>query len=346
MPTDSSRLALGCHWAGWVAPTVSTDGCRRDHVPVDASHNACQPQAEPTIWRRDRFDAKRSDIVRDMAKHFHGADVTLSRAVEMLDLVQADKLRCRQLLHGIIEQMWLEVGNCCGLRVLERGGIQRPLASRGDLRQALKAVTPPLKLHMLLHFVFNYVRDALYPATLMVTHQLAVEQAALILLNVRFATSDLGGAPSKTCLAKLYGEIYNDRKQRLVKAVLEPGYSVVVEHKNLPKPKSWKRNKHICFLYRKAFAGQPEHTTEVCCASLVRTVSAHHSPMRTPVGPPELSRVLQLEGRCRAGIAVVNDRGADPRHGAGTATRRARPGHCVPVGASCPCVRCRRGKCP
>ena len=52
MPTDSSRLALGCHWAGWVAPTVSTDGCRWDHVPVDASHNACHPQAEPTIWRR------------------------------------------------------------------------------------------------------------------------------------------------------------------------------------------------------------------------------------------------------------------------------------------------------
>jgi hypothetical protein len=111
--------------------------------------------------------------------------------------------------------------------------------------------------------LFNYVRDALYPATLMVTHQWAVKQATLVWLQVRFLVGPPGIQQPKTCLAKLYGEIYNDRKQRLVKAVLEAGYSVVVEHKDIPKPKSWKRNKHTFFLYHKRFVGHASETTEV-----------------------------------------------------------------------------------
>jgi hypothetical protein len=75
-----------------------------------------------------------------------------------------------------------------------------PLGESGDLRQTLKAAIPPAKLHMMLHFLFNYVRDALYPATLMVTHPWAVEQATLVWLQARFmapprhpATKDVSG---------------------------------------------------------------------------------------------------------------------------------------------------------
>jgi hypothetical protein len=198
-----------------------------------------------------------------MDKHFSVEQVSQSAKEDMLGVIQADKAQCRKLIDAIIERMWIELGNCCGLRVQGSSGLPRPLASRGDLRQTLKAVTPPAKLHMLLHFLFNYVRDALYPATLMVTHQWAVEQATLVRLQVRFLVGPPGIPQPKTCLAKLYGEIYNDRKQRLVKAVLEPGYSVVVEHKDVPKPKSWKRNKHTFFLYRKRFAGHASETTKV-----------------------------------------------------------------------------------
>jgi hypothetical protein len=73
-----------------------------------------------------------------------------------------------------------------------------------------------------------------------------------------------GPQQPKPCLAKLYGEIYNDWKPRLVKAVVEPGYSVVVEHKAIPKSKLWKRNKHTFFVYRQRFVGHPSETTEVC----------------------------------------------------------------------------------
>jgi hypothetical protein len=61
----------------------------------------------------------------------------------------------------------------------------------------------------------------------------------------------------------------------LVKAVLEPGYSVVVEHKDIPKPKSWKRNKHTFFVYRKRFAGHASETTEVMTHPLLQTVASH-----------------------------------------------------------------------
>jgi hypothetical protein len=129
---------------------------------------------------------------------------------------------------------------------------------------------------MLLHFLFSYVRDALYPATLMVTHQCAVEQATLVRLQVRFMAGTPGIQQPKTCLAKLYGEVYNDRKQRLVKAVHEPGYAVVVEHKGVPKPISWKRNKHTFFVYRRRFAGHASETTEVTTHPILRA-SAYHA---------------------------------------------------------------------
>jgi hypothetical protein len=118
-------------------------------------------------------------VLVGMAKHFSVEHVSQSAQEDMLGIIQADKVHCRKLIDTIIERMWIELGNCCGLQVQGCNGVQRPLASRNDLRQALKAVTPPAKLHMLLHFLFNYVRDALYPATLMVIHQWAVEQATL-----------------------------------------------------------------------------------------------------------------------------------------------------------------------
>jgi hypothetical protein len=186
--------------------------------------------------------------------------------------------------------------------------VQRPLASRNDLRQALKAVTPPAKLHMLLHFLFYYVRDALYPATLMVTHQWAVEHATLVRLQVRFTAAPRGIQQPKTCLAKLYGEVYNDRKQRLVKAVLEPVYAVVVEHKDVHKPRSWKRNKHTFFVYRRRFAGQASETTEVTTHPILWASPYHNVyPLTQSItsatsanGPHSSSRNSMWKGSCRS----------------------------------------------
>jgi hypothetical protein len=65
------------------------------------------------------------------------------------------------LINAIIERMLcIELGNGCGLWVQGGNGLQRPVAIQSDLQQTLKAVTPPSKLHMHLHFLFNYVYDA------------------------------------------------------------------------------------------------------------------------------------------------------------------------------------------
>jgi hypothetical protein len=278
-------------------------------------------QAEPILWRRDRFEAKGTDVLAGMTKHFpREHHVSPSEKEDMLEVIQAEKAQCRKLIDAIIERMWIELGNCCGLRVQGSNGMQRPLASRNDLLQTLKAVTPPAKLHMLLHFLFNYVRDALYPASLMVTHQWAVEQATLVRLQVRFMAGPPGIHPPKTCLAKLYGEIYNDRKQRLVKAILEPGYSVVVEHKDIPKPKSWKRNKHTFFVYRKRYAGHPSETTEVTTHPLMLTVASRaRYPLTScllptyTVRPTPMACLLHLEKECGSSLAEVDRRHARNR---------------------------------
>jgi hypothetical protein len=91
-------------------------------------------------------------VLAGMDKHFSVEQVSQWAKEGMLGVILADKAQCRKLINAIIERMWIELGNCCELRVQGSNGLQRPLASRGDLRQTLKAVTPPAKLHMLLHF--------------------------------------------------------------------------------------------------------------------------------------------------------------------------------------------------
>jgi hypothetical protein len=200
--TWPSRLALGYDWDGWVASNVSRNPWRHVHGQSGVlTHSMVVPQAEPIICRCDRFDANGADVLAGMAKHFRVEHASQSAQEEMLGTIQADKAHCRKLIDTIIERLWIDLGKCCGLRVQGSNKVQRPLAIWNDLRQALKAVTPPAKLHKLLRFLFNYVRNALYPATLVVTHQWAVEQATLVRLQVRFmapppgnpATQDASG---------------------------------------------------------------------------------------------------------------------------------------------------------
>jgi hypothetical protein len=267
-------------------------------------------------------------VLAGMAKHFSVEHVSQSEMEDMLGFIQADKAHCRKLIDAIIERMWIELGNCCGLRVHGSNGLQRPLASRNDLWQALKAVTPPAKLHMLLHFLFNYVRDALYPATLMVTHQWAVEQATLVRLQVRFMAAPPGIQQPKMCLAKLYGEIYNDRKQRLVKAALEPGYAVVVEHKDIPKPKSWKRNKHTFFVYRRFDSDETAGFGDFADTFTLPTGDRPRLPTPanvttdpTPMEPPPVAHVA------RNSTTTINHLQAQVPHDTQRATERALKKH-------------------
>ena len=226
-----------------------------------------------------------------MPKHFGSGYGGQAEMVQMLKKVQADKQRAKKFMDATIDRMWIELGNCCGLQVEGDHGMVRPLGSRTDLRVALKAVTPDTKLHMLLHFMFNYVRDTLYPSTLMVTHQWAVEQAALVVLNVKFEPPTTTGIPPKTCLAKLYGEVFNDRKQRLMKSVIAPGYTMGVEHKGIVKPKGYKRKKHTFFVHRKAWSGLDAMTTEVSGHTTMVDAVLHRNtnPWILAVGPTQLS---------------------------------------------------------
>jgi hypothetical protein len=76
-------------------------------------------------------------VLAGMDKHFSVEQVSQSAKEDMLGVIQADKAQCRKLIDAIIERMWIELGNCCGLRVQGSNGLQRPLASRGGLRQTL-----------------------------------------------------------------------------------------------------------------------------------------------------------------------------------------------------------------
>jgi hypothetical protein len=56
-------------------------------------------------------------VVAGMDKHFSVEQVSQSAKEDMLGVIQADKAQCRKLIYATIEQMWIKLDNCCGLRI-------------------------------------------------------------------------------------------------------------------------------------------------------------------------------------------------------------------------------------
>ena len=188
----------------------------------------CTKQVVPCLWRTDQFDTKYPDQEHAMAKHFSGA-VSQSAHCDMLASVNQDKERSQQLLADIIDNMLIAIGNSCQLTTITHN-CQQPLSSCRDLHLAIKAVERIENQYMLLHYILHYVRDALYLDTLGVTHQHAVEDAIKMLLNVQIAPRDAAtSARYKSCIAKLYSEVYNNLKHCILGAVLPVTTTLLLE---------------------------------------------------------------------------------------------------------------------
>jgi hypothetical protein len=177
-----------------------------------------------------------------------GTRSTLAAAT-VLSEINRDKCTSTRIIGIAVEGSWCGYANAMGLVYHERGAPEgRQINTMNDLRYALKQIPLSDRLAAL-YFLTGYTRDVLYSQVLWgATHQDAVEDHLMNQVNARFSTSrqDMK-AGHKTCVGQLYGQVYNQRKQKLYRATLPCNVALAVGDGD-PKHVNWKRPKEIYFV--------------------------------------------------------------------------------------------------
>ena len=132
----------------------------------------------------------------------------------------------------------------------------RQIVTISDLRQALRDM-PKSDVPAAMYFITGYTRDVLYSQVLWgITHQAAVEDYVMERMNVCFSTTRANMLPgNKTCVAQLYGQMYNRKRMKLQRAVLHPNMTLAVSRYGATENPNWKRPKHMFFVNTKQITG-------------------------------------------------------------------------------------------
>jgi hypothetical protein len=242
-------------------------------------------------------------------------------AETVLSQINRDKCASTRIIGVAVEGSWCGYANAMGLVYHETGAPEgRQINTMNDLRYALKKLSLSERLAAL-YFLTGYTRDVLYSQVLWgASHQDAVEDYLMNQLNARFATSrqDMR-AGHKTCVGQLYGQIYNQRKQKLYRATLPCNVALAVGDGD-PKHVNWKRPKEIYFV----------QTTNTTMEGGTKVISQKASTIYTnskitlsanrvfysvtPTGGyTSCANVYKLENRCRVGAIRVSTRTVDEK---------------------------------
>jgi hypothetical protein len=205
-------------------------------------------------WRCDRFKVKVHSTEDDAIRNLAEGTIPSKEVVDKtLHQILKDKRTCDSVIKEIIKNMLVTMANASGIRVtIASQGTTRMCATTYDVIQGMRTLPIHDRLAML-QFLTNYAGGLLYQDTLGVTHQEATEDAVCEILHVSLGRNRKTiGIGKKTCIGQLYGLVYNRQKHRFQNSVLRgTNTHVSVEHGLVPKPKNWKRNKHVYFIHEK-----------------------------------------------------------------------------------------------
>jgi hypothetical protein len=170
---------------------------------------------------------------------------------ELLQLINQEKTQAAAIITTAIEGSWIGYANAMGLVFHESRAYEtRQIVTMQDLRVALRRMSEAERLAAL-YFLTGYTRDVLYSQVLWgATHQVAVEDYVMLAMNASFSicrTAMIAG--HKTCVGLLYAQIYNQKKQKLIKAVLPSHITVAVGMNGRSQTPNWKRPKEIYFVH-------------------------------------------------------------------------------------------------
>ena len=203
------------------------------------------------MWSIDRFNARKSNELADARRSLAAGSHSTVETQALLALIERDKRQSTALIGLAIEGSWLGYANAMGLVYQEPNTPEsRQIVSMSDLRMTLKHLKPMDQLAAI-YFITGYTRDVLYKQVIWgATHQDAVEDYVMATMCARFATNRCDmKAGHKTCVGILYGQIYNQKKQKLMRAILPSHVSLAVSRHGVPLKSNWKRPKDIYFVH-------------------------------------------------------------------------------------------------
>ena len=205
------------------------------------------------MWIPERFNARLGNTLADARLSLPAGSHSSVDLHGILQTINRDKLQTTSLVSGAIDGSWIGYANAMGLTYQEPNTPEsRQIVTVGDLRHALKAL-PESERPAALYFITGYTRDVLYSQVLWgITHQAAVEDYAMERMNASFATPRSNmQAGHKTCVAQLYGQIYNRKKMKLQRSVLHETITLSVSRYGETCNKNWKRPKQMYFVNTK-----------------------------------------------------------------------------------------------
>jgi hypothetical protein len=248
-----SKFAIGVDYTYEVTP--------KDTVRVQWLCNITQPhhinsntvEKPKTAWITERFNARKGNTLADARLSLPAGSHSTAETTALLACINREKLQTTSLVGAAIDGSWVGYANAMGLKYRDTHGVEsRQIVTTGDLRQALRNL-PKAEQPSALYFLTGYTRDVLYPQVLWgVTHQAAVEDYAMERMHAAFLTPRTSmKAGHKTCVAQLYGQIYNRKKMKLQRAVLNDNITVAVGRYGESANRNWKRPKHMFFVNTK-----------------------------------------------------------------------------------------------
>lgn len=172
---------------------------------------------------------------------------------KLFTTLQADKNACKRFMNQIIESSLVSVSQQMGLQIPydNTKATYRLCLTFCDVGCAIKSydIFDINIKAAAIHFLTVYWRDTLYPSILKTTHQHETEKAFIAIQNIKLTNNHLVSNQNKTCIASMYGECFNDIKQKMNRSIFaKSGLSVSVASKYVEQEKNYKRGKNIFFI--------------------------------------------------------------------------------------------------
>ena len=205
------------------------------------------------LWRADRFKARKDMTLNDVLIN---SNVILSNEDQgkLFTTVQADKNACKTFMKQIIESSLVSISQQMGLQIPcdNTKATYRLCLTFRDVVCAIKRSDISFDINIkaaAIHFLTVYWCDELYPLILKTTHQRETEKAFIAMQNIKLIDPNLVSTQNKTCIGSMYGECFNDIKQKKVRSIFaKTGLSVSVVSKYVEQKKHYRREK--IFLYQ------------------------------------------------------------------------------------------------
>jgi hypothetical protein len=171
----------------------------------------------------------------------------------MIQLITGERTAVTNIINRCIDNMMVQVGNMCGLRVHMNENTTRFCVNRSEVVQTLKDVSSKEHKAAIYLFIFNYFGRVVYEQTVGTAHQAACEAAAVHSLQVSFQGSEDMKRRNQTCIGKLYSRLLNKRQQRVHDSVFSFDCRVGVEKGVSPGKKKGRRPKTVFYIHKLVF---------------------------------------------------------------------------------------------